>query len=357
MSTETPFSRANVVKNTALILAFFVVLATVLRSMVAGQIDSLAAGLALACAGLLFIVYRQVKGGAPPELGGAAVLGLAFAIYGSLTWISDGLSGSIIFAAPMLPLLAGLLLGRRAARNVTILTGAFLLFVLSQHLSGAMTADPNFPEEVRYSVRVVLLLLMLVAINWMVTYYELLGQAAATPLALDEEVHDSLTGLLLRDEIENSVAREFDAARRAENNFSFALVEIDRYTELVEEYGMHGAENCLLGIADALRFCVRKAADDLGRFSETRLCILMSDNGGTGMNRVTEKFHKLVETLDIPVDPSHNIRVTVSVGMCTEPARGLHGPTDIMAAAETALLRAQAAGGNAREREQLERAT
>ena len=248
------------------------------------------------------------------------------------------------------------MLGRRAARNITILTGAFLLLVLSRHLSGNMMPDPDFPEEVRYSVRVVLLLLMLVAINWMVTYYELLGQAAATPLALDEEVHDSLTGLLLRDEIEESVAREFDVARRAENNFSFALVEIDRYDKLVADYGLHGAENCLLGVADALRYCVRKAADDLGRFSETRLCILMSDNGGTGMNRVAEKFHKLVETLDIPVDASHNIRVTVSIGICTEPARSLHGPADIMDAAALALVRAQKAGGNRIEREHLERA-
>ena len=353
MSTDSPFSKASVVKNTAAMLGTFVVVATALRALVAGEVDTLATGLAALCALLLFLVYRQVRAGAPPEIGGITVIAIAFFIYATLSWLSDGLAGSVIYAAPLFPLLAGLMLGKRAARNVTVLLAALLLYILMQHMNGQLIADPDFSQDVRYSMRVLVLMLMLVAINWMVAFYDIIGQrAATTPVALDESVHDSLTGLLRREEVEAAAAREFDASRRADVRFSFAVLEIDDYQQLVDAYGLPGAENCLLGVADALRFCMRNASDDLGRYSETRLCVLMNDNG-KGIGRVTDKLLKVMETLDIPVDQSRLVRLTVSIGICSEPARGLNGPGEIMAGAEKALARARDAGGNRSEREKL----
>ncbi len=352
MTKNSPYSKTSVVMNTALLLGIFVVLATVLRAMVAREIEPVAVSVAAVCAALLFVVWRQVRTGAPADVAAVIVLVIAFFVYGSLTWISDGFSGSIIFAAPMLPLLAGLMLSKRAARNITMLAGIFLLVVLARHLSGDMVADPDFPDDLRYSMRLVILLLMLVAINWVIAYYAMIEQASGEVAALEETTKDPLTGLLLREDIDKAAAREFDAARREESNFSLALVEIDNYASLVEKHGQNGAENCLLGVADALRYCVRRTSDALGRFSDTRLCILMNDKG-PGMNRVTEKFHGVIETLDIPIDPEHTTRVTVSIGICAEPARGLHTPEEIITGAATALDRAIQAGGNRREWEQL----
>ncbi len=353
MESETPFSKANVVKNTALILGCMVLLATVLRSLVAGEIAWLAAGLATICAAMLFITYARVKAGTPAEIGGLAVMVIAVGIYAALSWISDGFTGSVIFAAPMLPLLASLVMNKRAARNTTVLVALLLLLILSRHLSGDMVANPDFPDEIRYSMRAVVLLLVLVGINWVVSFYDVVGQATVAPTAAAVELHDSLTGLLLRGEIDRAIAREFALARRAEDHFSFAVLELDGYDELEREYGRQGAENCLLGVADALRYCVRRRADDLGRYGAKQLCVLMTDNG-TGTQRVFDKFLEMMQTLDIPVDATRNIRVTVSIGVCSERARDRWGPDDIVAGAERALQDARQVDGNSYHRTRLE---
>ncbi len=355
MNQESPFSKANVVKSTSLILGCMVVLATILRSLVAGEVDLLAAGLAAICALLLFATYARVKAGTPADVGGLAVMIIAFGIYAVLSWISDGFTGSIIFSAPMLPLLAGLVMNKRAARNTTVLVAAVLLLILSSHLSGHMTANADFPDDIRYSMRAVVLLLVLIGVNWVISFYAIVEQAKVAPTAAAAELHDPLTGLLLRGEIDRAIAREFALARRGQDHFSFAVLEIDDYARLEQEYGALGAENCLLGVADALRYCVRRRADGLGRFGATQLCVLMTDNG-TGMLRVTDKFLGVMEDLEIPVDATRNIRVTVSIGICSEPARGLASPDDIVEGAQQALALAlaRAAAGNSRERVRLE---
>lgn len=353
MDPETPFSKANVVKNTALILGCMVLLGTVLRSLVAGEIAWLAAGLATICALLLFITYARVKAGTPPEIGGLAVMVIAVGVYAALSWLSDGFTGSVIFAAPVLPLLAGLVMDKRAARNTTVLVALLLLLILSRHLAGDMVANPDFPDDIRYSMRAVVMLLVLIGMNWIISFYDLVGQATVAPTAAAVELHDSLTGLLLRGEIDRAIAREFALARRAEDHFSFAVLELDGYAELEREYGQQGADNCLLGVADALRYCVRRRSDDLGRFGARQLCVLMTDNG-TGMQRVFDKFLDMMQSLDIPVDATRHIRVTVSIGVCSEPARDRWGPDDIVAGAQQALQQAQQGDGNSYHRIRLE---
>ncbi len=352
MQQETPFSKAHVVKNTALILGCMVILATVLRSLVAGEVNLPAATAAAICAVLLFVTYAKVKSGTAADIGGLALMVIAFGIYAVLSWISDGFTGSIIFAAPMLPLLAGLVMNKRAARNTTVVVAALLLIILSRHLSGDMIKNIDFPDEIRYSMRAVVLLLVLVGVNWVVSFYDIVEQASVAPAAVAAP-HDPLTGLLPRGEIDKSIARDFALARRAEAHFSFAVLEIDNYAGLEQEYGKLGAENCLLGVADALRYCVRRRADDLGRFGATQLCILMTDDG-TGMQRVADKFLEMMGNLDIPVDATRNVRVTVSIGICSEPARGLVEPEGIVTGALQALAQAQLQPGNSRERLHLE---
>ena len=58
-------------------------------------------------------------------------------------------------------------------------------------------------------------------------------------------------------------------------------------------------------------------------------------------------------TLDIPVDQDSTTRVTVSIGTCSAPARGLAGAHELLATAQTALAAARDRGGNRVECEEL----
>ena len=345
MESQNPFARATVVKNTALMLGCIIILGLTLRAIVAQEIEPVATGIGVFFALALFVVRRRVTLGAPAESAGVTVVAIAIAVYTALSWTSDGLRGSIIVAAPMVPLIASLMLDKRAVRNVTIIMAVILLFILSQHLMGSLRVDENFPEEIRYGMRAIFLLLSLVAVNWITSYYRAQGTMASHNEAV--EIEDHLTGLLRRAHVDEALGREFSRARRAEATCSFAIAEVDAYHQLEAEYGPQGAENCLLGVADGLRYAMRRRSNALGRWSHEQLCFMLSDTGASGALQAAERFRELIETLDVAVDPERTLRLTVSIGVCTVQARGLAGVDAMVAGAEQALAQARDRGGNA----------
>jgi len=171
MESKGPFWRVSVVKNTAAVLASIIVLGLGMRAVIAGEIEPLATSIGLVCAALLVTVYRKVRQGAPAGSGAIAVIAVALLVYAGLAWTSHGFRGSVIFAAPMLPLVASLMLDRRGTRNVTVITAIILLFILNQHLSGNLNPDESFPEEIRYVMRAVIMLLSLVGVAGITRHY------------------------------------------------------------------------------------------------------------------------------------------------------------------------------------------
>ena len=352
MPAGVSFDRASVVKHTALLLSCTLLLGLGLRALVAQHIEPVATSIGSVAALLLFYIYRKMPQGALAEAGGLVVVAITLLVYSVLSWTSHGFHGSIIFAAPMMPLIASLMLGKRGTRNVTVIMAAILLFFLTQHLLGGLQADESFPQEIRYSMRAVILLLSLVGVNWIISYYSALagGEDVA---AAERKGEDPLTGLLRREVMEQALEREFARARRAESQVSLVLAEVDGYADLQEEYGVHAAENLLIGIADGLRYCVRRSSDALGRFGPHQLAIMMPDTNSRGGLLVGEKFRLLIETLDIPVNESQTITVTISVGVCTAPARGEKDSATLLVQAEQALAKARAQGGNRTEARDL----
>jgi diguanylate cyclase (GGDEF)-like protein len=280
-----------------------------------------------------------------------AVIATVFMIlvFAAFAWISSGLGGWLVFAAPVLPLAASLVLDRRGVRNVTAIVAAIILFLLAQHLGGQLPAEQNPPEQFRYVMRAMILLVGLLAVNWVVGYQALSQQTEQDKSSLHDHTSDALTGLLGRAVIDQALERECARARRAEAWVSLALIEIDEYDGLLASHDVKGAENCLLGVADGLRYCLRRSSDALGRFSPRLLCILMSDTDAVGARQVGEKFRQLIESLDIPLSGQETIVLTVSVGVATCKGRDLAGAQELINVAGQALQQARLNGGNCTE--------
>jgi diguanylate cyclase (GGDEF)-like protein len=348
MQARLSIDQASVVKNTALLLACVLLSGIGLRALLVRQIEPAASSIGAVSALLLLYVRLRLSRGAPTGSGALVVVAITLLTYAALSWTSNGFRGSIIFAAPMVPLIASLMLGKGGTRNVTIIIAAFLLFILSQHLTGGLQPEESFPEQIRYSLRAIILLLSLVGVGWIISYYAAVAGSEAV-VAESGKGEDPLTGLLSREVMEQALQREFARARRAESQVSLALAEVDGFADLQEEYGMHAAENLLIGVADGLRYCMRRSSDALGRFGPQQLAILMPDTNSRGGHRVGEKFRQLIETLDIPIDESRTTTVTISVGVCTVQARGEAGPAMLIGQVEQALSTARARGGNVTE--------
>ncbi len=225
-----PFSqaldRATVVKSTALAMAAVLVFGLAMRVLVVGSADPIATIIGGVCAGLLYYIARLVERGASADSAAIAVMTVAILVYTIIAWTSHGYRGSIIFAAPMLPLVASLMLDKRGTRNVAVIVSAILLFILSQHMTGNIQVDESFPEHIRYSMRALVLLMSMVAVTWIAGYYKLSQGKPDSPVVADH-THDPLTGLLTRAVIDQALQRECARARRAGAWVSLALIEID----------------------------------------------------------------------------------------------------------------------------------
>ncbi len=345
MPSTQVFERASVVENIALVLAVLIVAGLAMRAFIAQEVEPIATSIGTVCAFLLYVVYRQVRHGAPVASAAVAVISVALLVYALLSWFSHGFRGSVIFAAPMLPLVASLMLGRRGTRNVIIITAAILLFILTQQLSGNLQADEDFPEDIRYAMRAIIMLLSLVGVAWITGFYALQAGTVEAPLATDDGL-DPLTGLATRAMLEHALQRDFALARRAQSSISLALIELDKSLDLDAEFGPQGADNCLLGVAEGIGYSLRRSVDMMARVGTHQLAILMTDTDARGARAVGEKARQMIEMLDIPVAGNRSTRVSISVGIGSAAARSLMDSTQLFSAAAEAVAEVRLAGGN-----------
>jgi diguanylate cyclase (GGDEF)-like protein len=101
---------------------------------------------------------------------------------------------------------------------------------------------------------------------------------------------DPLTGLGNRRAFEESLAREVSRARRHETPLSLLLVDIDAFKQVNDGFGHPAGDDCLRGVANALRLAVR-GHDRCFRWGGDEFAVLLdSDRDGASLvcRRLTE---------------------------------------------------------------------
>ncbi len=347
MSTEDrrTVDKRTVVKTTALFVALMALFITAVRALVAQEINSTAVPPTLAAIVMLLLANRYVHRGGSDVVGAWWVMAVVLAIYSYLSFTSHGFLGSVIYAAPVFPLLAWIILDRGATRLVTLAIGFFIVLILSQHLAGNLESSPDFPEEIRHIMKSVVLLLSLIAVYLMISFKSVQARGSG-PSTAEDTSRDPLTGLLTRQTIDESLRRELIRTHRACQPLSLLVANVDGFSQLVNEIGDVAADKTLIGIAEALRFCLRRSADYLGRYGRNRFVVLLPDTDRQGASQVAEKFRELMETLDIPYHNEDKIRVAVTVAAITTSGLNLGSADVLRAAVDRALKEGVEAGGN-----------
>lgn len=308
----TAIDKRTVVKTTVIFVAGMVLFATAVRALVAQEISATGVPPTLTAVVMLLLANRYVHRGGSDVVGAWWVMGVVMTIYAYLSFSSHGFFGSIIYTAPVFPLLAWIMLNRAATRLITLTIGFFIGLVLSQHLAGKLQSPEDFPEEIRHIMKSVVLILSLIAVYWMIAFKSGEAQVGAASPG-EEESRDLVTGLLTRTAIDEVLRRELVRTYRALQPLSLVVADVDGFFQLKNEIGDVAADQTLLGIAEALRFSVRRSSDYLGRYDRSRFVVLLPDTDGEGADRVAQKFHSLMETLDIPYQDKDTIRVAVTV--------------------------------------------
>ena len=175
--------------------------------------------------------------------------------------------------------------------------------------------------------------------------------SAANAKLAEQSTLDGLTGLRNRRYFDDQLLREWERSARDHRPLSVALIDVDRFKEINDQFGHAKGDACLVAVAAVATARARRPADVAARYGGDEIAVLLPDTDQKGLQTVAEQARAEIERLDL--DGPH---LTVSVGAAAcIPGPGIE-PADLVALADERLYAAKRAGRNrviadARERE------
>jgi diguanylate cyclase (GGDEF)-like protein len=166
---------------------------------------------------------------------------------------------------------------------------------------------------------------------------------------------DFLTGAVTRRQIEKALTQEWLRVQRSAAPLAFLLADIEGFTAYNAEFGDEQGDACLKAVADVLRSVARRPTDLLGRYAGGKFALLLPNTDSQGASRVAQRAIEGVHALQILRSSQDRARVALLMGAgCRDLARSTAWtatvsaiPSDLIAAAEQALVHAKSAGDHA----------
>lgn len=165
----------------------------------------------------------------------------------------------------------------------------------------------------------------------------------AAPAVAAGARHSTQGMVLSRANFDDMVAREWARARRYGTGAALLLVEIDRYSRLVDALGEPAGEKVLGDLLAATAPTLR-GADAIARHDAGRFAVFLAHADATGALDVAERIRERAEQMEVAVPP-RRVRFTVAVGVAHLRPAHLHlqALTDDV---NEALAVARTVGGN-----------
>ncbi len=158
----------------------------------------------------------------------------------------------------------------------------------------------------------------------------------------EQAMVDPLTGIHNRLAYNERMTQEYARWRRYENNFSMAVLDLDLFKKINDNYGHNAGDKVLQTVARVLNTSLRET-DFLARFGGEEFVILLTE---TDVITAMDVVNKLREKVEGSGFHFKNERVPVTVSCGIAEFRGEDTPEQVFNRADAALYRAKEAGRN-----------
>lgn len=159
-------------------------------------------------------------------------------------------------------------------------------------------------------------------------------------------MEDALTGLSNRRKLDSQLAREVARARRQRASLAVLMIDIDYFKKYNDRYGHEAGDECLRAIANALKLCLRRPADEVFRYGGEEFAVMLPDTSVEGAFQIAENIRATVKGLSIPNDASEFEYVTLSIGVTSRVPVLEDSAALFLRSADEALYEAKHAGRN-----------
>jgi diguanylate cyclase (GGDEF)-like protein len=160
---------------------------------------------------------------------------------------------------------------------------------------------------------------------------------------LNEARADAKTGLLNAGAWEREASAEVARAVRTSSPLAVALLDLDRFKQINDNYGHLVGDEVLRRIADTMTGVLRDY-DLAGRFGGEEFVMLLPQTRAVDALRIAERVRAHIAQLPITASGGEPVTVTVSIGVAALDAGSSRELTELLAAADAALYRAKASG-------------
>jgi two-component system cell cycle response regulator len=160
---------------------------------------------------------------------------------------------------------------------------------------------------------------------------------------------DSLTSLRNRRAFDQEFASRFEQAKRYGRPLSLAVIDLDYFKSINDQFGHAAGDGVLRGIAQILDHGTRRS-DFVARIGGEEFAVLLPETSLFEALHFAEKVRSTVMTATIRTEAATH-QVTVSIGVANVPHSSVTTPQELFNAADQALYRAKARGRNRIESE------
>jgi diguanylate cyclase (GGDEF)-like protein len=168
---------------------------------------------------------------------------------------------------------------------------------------------------------------------------------------------DPLTEIANRRRYEMAIDTEWRRAQREGAPLTLIMADVDRFKLYNDRYGHAEGDEALRRVAGTLQDVIKRATDVAARYGGEEFALILPSTGKKGAHTVAWRTLRRIEELSIRHEDSANGIVSLSIGAATaHPLVGQRGEK-LIAAADRALYRAKARGGNQAEFEAVKAET
>lgn len=165
---------------------------------------------------------------------------------------------------------------------------------------------------------------------------------------------DNLTGLQSRTGLQNDLARELGRFKRNGKPFCLALMDIDHFKNINDQYGHDAGDKVLVAVANYVSRSLRPF-DDVWRWGGEEFLLCLKETDLAGGQIALERVRTGLEKLAINLDNGLSLKITASFGLVMTTADT--SIDSMMQQADQALYRAKESGRNRVEAAVLQQAT
>jgi diguanylate cyclase (GGDEF)-like protein len=223
---------------------------------------------------------------------------------------------------------------------------------LGAHIVGETSTRPVWVQTVTWSLKFLTLILFSCLL---VSYfaYHLLKSISKIEAENHSAIHDALTHLPNRRYFDEIFPKIQGDCRRAHKPLSVLFIDIDNFKLFNDAHGHECGDKVLKVVAHSILGIKKRPLDFFCRYGGEEFLFILPDTGEDGATHYAEEILKAVSSQEIEVNDGLIVRVTVSIGVATDPDGTRNLSDDLIKNADAAMYVAKQLGRNRYEMYQM----